>query len=157
VEDEKIIIYESRTGNTERIAREIANTLQCRAMNVNDVLSKQVEDYRLIVFGTPVHYACPLSGIERLLEQLKVAGFHGYYALFCTYGAPWREFSASACLTQMEKFDKQKCLGKFHCPGVHELFGTFKGRPNQEDLDNARAFAQDILESFLKFSKRKRH
>lgn len=155
MEEEKTIIYESRTGNTERIAKEIADVLQCKAMNVNDVLSKQVKDYALIVFGTPVHYACPLSGIERLLGQLKVEGFHGYYALFCTYGAPWREVSASDCLTQMEKFDKQKCLGKFYCPGVHELFGTSKGRPNQEDLDHASVFAQDIFESFLKFSKRK--
>jgi flavodoxin len=152
VENVKIIIYESRTGNTERIAREIADVLQCRAMKVNDVLSEQVKDYRLIVFGTPVHYASPLHGIERLLEELKVEGFHAYYALFCTYGAPWREFSASDCLTQMEKFDKQKCLGKFYCPGVHELFGTFEGRPNQEDLNHARIFAQDILEAFLKFS-----
>lgn len=151
MEEDKIIIYESRTGNTERIAAEIADVLQCRAMKVNDTLPEQVKDYRLIVFGTPVHYARPLSGIERLLEELESEGFHGYYALFCTYGAPWREFSASDCLTRMEKFDKQKCLGRFYCPGVHELFGTFEGRPNQEDLDHARTFAQNILEAFLKF------
>ena len=152
MEDEKIIIYESRTGNTERIAREIADVLKCKATKVNDVLSKQVKGYKLIVFGTAVHYASPLSGIQRLLEELKVEGFHGYYALFCTYGAPWREFSASDCLTRMDKFDRQKCLGKFYCPGVHELFVTFEGRPNQEDFENARIFAQDILEAFLKFS-----
>jgi flavodoxin len=151
VEEEKIVIYESRTGNTERIAAEIADALQCRATKVNDTLPEQVKDYRLIVFGTPVYYARPRRGIERLLEELESEGFHGYYALFCTYGAPWREFSAGDCLTRMEKFDKQKCLGRFYCPGVHELFGTFEGRPNQEDLDHARAFAQDILEAFLKF------
>jgi flavodoxin len=150
VEDQKIIIYESQTGNTERIAEEIADVLQCKALKVNEVLTEQAKAYQLIVFGTPVHYACPLRGIEGLLEELKVKGFQGFYALFCTYGAPWREFSARDCLTQMGRFDKQKCLGEFYCPGVHEMFGTFQGRPNQEDFDRARIFAQNILNAFLK-------
>jgi flavodoxin len=150
LKDKKILIYESRTGNTEKIAKEIADVLQCRAVKVNEVSPDQTKDYQLVVFGTPVHYACPLRGVERLLEELKVKSFQGFYAVFCTYGAPWREFSAKDCLTQMEKFDKQKCLGEFYCPGVHEMFGTFEGRPNQEDFDHARIFAHNILEAFLK-------
>ncbi len=152
MKDKKIIIYESRTGNTEKIAKEIADVLKCRTVKVNKVLSDQVKDYQLIVFGTPVHNACPLSGIERLLAELQVKDFQGFYALFCTYGASWREFSIRDCLTQMEKFGKQKCLGEFYCPGFHEIFGTFEGRPNQEDFDNARIFAENILGAFREVS-----
>jgi flavodoxin len=152
MEEEKVVIYESRTGNTEKIAKEIADVLQCRTMKVNEVLSDEAKDYQLIIFGTPVHYACPLRGIERMLEELKVKGFHGFYAIFCTYGAPWREFSAKDCLTLMKKFGEQKCLGEFYCPGIHEMFGTFEGRPNQEDFDHARIFAQNVIDAFLKVS-----
>jgi flavodoxin len=147
MKDKRIIIYESWTGNTEKIAKEIANALQCKTVEVNKVLSDEVKDYQLIVFGTPVHNACPLPGVERLLAELQAEGFPGFYALFCTYGASWREFSASDCLTRMEKLGKQRCLGKFYCPGFHEIFGTFEGRPNQEDFDNARIFAENILEA----------
>jgi flavodoxin len=152
VKDRKIIIYESWTGNTEKIAKEIANVLQCRTVKVNEVLPEQVKDCQLLVLGTPVHNGCPLSGIERLLEELQAKGFPGFYALFCTYGASWREFSARDCLARMEKFGKQKCLGEFYCPGFHEIFGTFQGRPNHKDFDNARIFAENILEALKEAS-----
>ena len=152
VDDKKIVIYESRTGNTERIAREIADALKCGATKADEVSSEQIKDCELVVFGSPVHYACPSSGIVKLLEELKVADFRGFYAVFCTYGAPWREFSAESCLAAMEKFGQEKCLGTFYCPGLHEMFETFKGRPCQEDLDKARLFAEDILETFWRVS-----
>lgn len=138
-----IVIYDSWTGNTERVAQEIAKGLDCRAVFVKEIKKYKTGDYDLIVVGTPVHGARPTRKITKILEEIEEPK---YCAVFCTYGAPiWGKLFAEKCLNFMEKRLKAKCIGRFKCLGFHRILRTYRNRPNEEDLRNAKEFGKRLL------------
>jgi flavodoxin len=78
------ILYFSRTGNTKKLAETIAEALETDA--VFDITSTEptiVNDYEVIVFGTPVHGFSP--SVESVSYVGKLPQGNGKQAaLFCT-------------------------------------------------------------------------
>ena len=124
-----IAIYDSYTGNTEKIAKAIAEELKCKAININNVSKYKIKDYDLVVLGTPVHAWMPSRKIKRFLDKKNI---NKNYACFCTYGScyPIGDISVKCCLHYMKKRIDAKCLGMFKCFGFRDLdkavrFGKF--------------------------------
>ena len=75
-----LIIYDSKTGNTEKVAGVIQETLVKAGVNstlkrVADASQEELYDYDLIILGTPTFRWLPSQGIQEFINQ-KVA-LHG--------------------------------------------------------------------------------
>lgn len=70
-----LIIYDSVFGNTEKVALAMAEALQngARAVNVNQVPSLNLQDYDLILIGSPTRAFKPTEGIMTFLKSLSPA------------------------------------------------------------------------------------
>lgn len=138
-----LVIYDSITGNTKKIAEGISEILKCKFISIDNAKEYQIEKYDLVIMGTPVHGGMPTKKIKNFLKEKRIKKL---YAVFCTYGVCFLgKFLANNCLNYMKKEINAKCLGEFKCPGFHQIFRMYKTRPNQKDLENAKRFAEVLL------------
>lgn len=137
-----IVIYDSLSGNTKKVAEAIAKEKNFELKKVDDA-PQDLASYWLLVLGTPnIRTACS----QKISDFLQKVNPPPEFALFITFGAPvWGRISSEICLNRMQKALKQKgskLTGKFFCPGFHIKFKTYKGRPSEADLCRAREFAK---------------
>jgi flavodoxin len=141
-----IVIYDSYTGNTKKIAEVIAKTLKCKIKHVKEISEDKIEECDLVVIGTPVHSGMPSKKIKNFLEEKRIRKF---CAVFCTYGLYLiGNLLAKNCLNYMKRKSEAKCIGKFKCPGFYQIMKIHKERPNKKDLENARKFAESLKETY---------
>ncbi|MHA1503525.1 MAG: flavodoxin family protein [Candidatus Heimdallarchaeota archaeon] len=82
-----IVIYNSRTGNTKKVAMKIAEGLGAESASLGKI--PKLDDYNLIVVGSWVMMGRISFGGARLLRRLKMKGVDGKkIALFFTSGKP---------------------------------------------------------------------
>lgn len=78
------VIYFSRTGNTKRTAEAIANAINAPTFDINVVEPAVVNDYKLLIVGTPVEGFKPAKETVLFVERLPPAQ-DKKVILFCTY------------------------------------------------------------------------
>ncbi len=146
-----LVVYYSETGNTERVARVIAEVLGADLRRVGDV--GDVAGYGLLCVGTPVHYFGPAKPVIQFLDELpSTTGKMG--AAFCTFHNSGHKKTINYIRERLEE-KGARFLGGFFCKGESRFVANFgprifnKGRPNEEDLRRAKEFA-DTLMSFIK-------
>ncbi len=77
------VLYFSRTGKTKYMAEAIANALQAPTFDIASAAPTVVEDYDMIILGTPVEGAHPAKETAAFIERLPTTD--GKKAiLFCT-------------------------------------------------------------------------
>jgi len=144
-----MILYYSETGNTEKVARAVAEALEPKAevsLRRVEEASEDLGEYELIFLGTPVHALGPAKPVREFLERLS-ANLEGLcFALFCTYSMA----GAGRTLDFMEKKlanKGAKVLGKFAVFGAFKTFFKHfkKGRPDEKDLAYAKEKAEEIF------------
>lgn len=154
-----IVIYNSRGGNTEKVASSIAEGLETEAVNSDQI--PDLSDYNLIVVGTWVAGGKPSGGGKEYLskldsEQLKDKKM----VLFFTAGGVDNSPNASANIkktmeqvfAEMEEFVKDKAEvveERLAIRGAFRLFrfgpGLFsRGHPNEEELQHAKEFGESL-------------
>ena len=65
-----IVIYSSKTGNTEKYAKWIAEELGTKAVSANKVKVKNLKDHDTIIYGAGI-YAERINGIKFIKKNLK--------------------------------------------------------------------------------------
>jgi flavodoxin len=141
-----VVIYSTKGGNTEKVALEIAQELNCRAIKISresDFSTISLKDFDLIFIGTWVRGGEPSPDMLCFLKQLHLEDSNGQFALFMT----WAGGGISDVLTfkrvkQLLEAKNQrlfddcfKCLGK--------TFGLARrGHPDEQDLADARKWAR---------------
>ncbi|PJI08189.1 MULTISPECIES: flavodoxin family protein [Clostridium] len=143
-----IIIYESvHHGNTEKVARAIGEVLKAELVKPQDVNINELKDYELIGFGSGIFYGKFHKNILKLVKEIK-AGNNQKAFVFSTSGQG-REESNHSLKEELTKKGFQ-VVGSFACKGF-DTFGPLKlvggiakGRPNAEDISNAKKFAEGI-------------
>ena len=82
-----LIIYDSVYGNTERIAKAIAEAItpsnEVKVLKAGEANPSQLEPLDLLIVGSPTHAGRPVAGIQDFLNKVpevsvkgkKVAGF----------------------------------------------------------------------------------
>ncbi|MBN2180096.1 MAG: hypothetical protein JW743_11805 [Deltaproteobacteria bacterium] len=142
-----IVIYDSWSGNTKKIAEVIAHELGCDAVFIDDIDKYDLRSYNLIIIGSPVHTGMPTKKIKQFLSQVQPAK---YSAVFVTYGAPgFGPLTAKICLDCMEKKLGDTSIGRFKCHGFHHIMKTYPDHPNTDDAKEAIAFASDLAKKCL--------
>lgn len=143
-----LVIYYSETGNTEKVAKAIAEAIAGDIKRVEEAKPDELADYDLIFIGTPVHGSRPARKIEDFLDRLpELSGKKA--AAFCT-----THLFGDKTTFQIikEKVEKKGIIfvDSFFCLGWSRLIGNFgprifnRGHPNEEDLRKAVEFAKRV-------------
>ena len=167
-----LVTYFSQTGNTEKIAKAIweeasqANEAECKKLE--DVRAEDFAEYDFIFIGSPLHSANLAAPVKEFLTNIQ-AGSGQKMAGFITHFAPaYPDQDMEGFTEPIKAACKEKGIeykGCFDCQGaltesLHEAVqkklnlsdeqwaNTVKqmtGRPNEEDVANAKACAKEVL------------
>jgi flavodoxin len=144
-----VVIYSTKSGNTEKVALEISQELNCNAIKISretDFSTLSIKDFDFVVIGTWIRGGEPSPDMTSFLKHLHFEDSRRQFALFMT----WAGGGKSDVLTfkRVKKLleaknqrlldDCFKCLGK--------TFGiTRRGHPDAQDLVNARKWAKKLV------------
>ena len=156
-----IVLYNSRSGNTKKVALKIAEGLEVEfrdKRNIPDLI-----DYDLIVVGSWVIMGRISFGGARYLKKLHRKNIAGKeVALFFTSGAPddihpMSEKKVPKKIKEVMFESMEKILTKkqqvtilperFYCMGAIRILGKEKeniGHPTDEELMQAKAFGEKL-------------
>ncbi|OFI05044.1 flavodoxin [Clostridium acetireducens DSM 10703] len=143
-----LIVYTSiHHGNTEKIGKAMAEVLKADMIKTEDMNVNILKDYDLIGFGSGVYYGKPHKTIVDFIENMPRTSNKRAF-VFSTSGQGKTKYNNS-----IEEKLKEKgfnIVGSFACKGF-DTFGPFKligglgkGRPNAEDIQNAKDFAKGL-------------
>jgi archaetidylinositol phosphate synthase len=142
-----IVVYDSVTSNTRKIAEKIAEGLGCSARQITE--TEGIDQYEMIVIGTPNIRKKPTSALEKFQSMHNVKSAN--IATFVTFGLPiWGHITAGTCMKSMAKAWDKKPVARFSCPGYHQKFKTYKRRPNDNDLVNSFLFGVKLSKKLSK-------
>lgn len=133
-----LVVYFSRGGKTKKVAEAIAQELECTAIDVKKG-TPDVSGVDLLVVGSGNYGGKPHDTIQKFIDNLQPNG-NSKAAVFATSGGP-----EPKCIPIMEDALERKgytVISSFKCRGRF-LFAN-RGHPNEDDLKNARAFANRL-------------
>lgn len=155
-----LVAYFSKTGNTEKIANAIFESLKGEKViaQIDDV--SDLDSFDLIFVGFPVHsHSVPLR-VQNFLKKIPPGK---KIALFSTHGShTGSRLSREALEHAVVVASKAKVLGTFSCRGkvslealevLHkspehkawtEMAASSRSHPDEGDFEDARSFAQWI-------------
>ncbi len=141
-----LIIYYSRTGNTEKIAKAMADELDAELKEADKV--DKVKERELIGLGSGIY---AMKHDKRILNLVDEIPSSSKVFIFSTSGmtSNWIvNFMHSALRKKLENKGVE-IIGEWNCPG-HDNFilirwlGLNKGRPNEKDLMAAENFVKEV-------------
>jgi flavodoxin len=144
-----IVIYSTKSGNTEKVALEITQELNCNSIKISretDFLTMSIKDFDLVVIGTWIRGGEPSPDMISFLKQLNFEDSDRHFALFMTWaGGGKSDVLAFKRIKQFLEFKNQRLLDDcFLCLG--KTFGIARrGHPDAQDLANARMWARKIV------------
>jgi flavodoxin len=167
-----VVICFSQTGNTEKIGRaiceEASQAHEAELKKLEDVSGGDIAGYDFIFIGSPLHAANLAGPVKEFLGGIQ-AGSGQKMAGFITHFAPaYPEQAMDGFTEPLKTVCKEKGIeykGCFDCQGalaesLHEMVKQrqglsdeqwaemvkqMTGRPNEEDVAKAKAFAKEVL------------
>ncbi|MCC8047122.1 MAG: flavodoxin [Clostridiales bacterium] len=138
MEKSKVAVhYFSKSGNTKKLADEIAKTVDCKAEQIPSPIEDKVD---ILFLGASVYWGGISSEVKDYIQTLNKDSI-GKVVVFSTSALAERAFP------QIQKKLQDKGIpiesNNFYCRG--EFTALHKGRPNQEDLNAARKFAAEMI------------
>jgi len=153
-----LIIYASiHHGNTEKIAKAMAEVLNANITKLSEVKANILKHYDLIRFGSGIYYGKHseelLNFIDSLDNQKGKMAF-----IFSTSG-----IGIIPIINDFNKFLQKRLLkegfkitGEFNCRGwdtypfiVKPFGGISKGKPNKKDIGSAKRFATHLKDTLI--------
>ena len=129
--------YYTKTGNTKRLAEAVAQAVGAEALPISAPVTEQAD----ILFLGNSYYAFSIDpevrAFIRSLDKSKV-GCIVNFGSAAMLNSTYRKVKAEA-----DKKGIPMDAREFHCKG--EFKGVHKGRPNEDDLKAAAAFAKEIV------------
>jgi len=160
-----VIVFSYHHKNTEKIGQAIAHVLEAPLKTPQQIQPTELAEYDLIGFGSGIYGSKHHTSLLDLAEKLPQVSNKNAF-LFSTCGAPAfavdgghvNDYVVKAHGTLKEKLVAKgySIIGDFMCPGWNtnsflKLFGGInKGRPNAEDLERVRLFAQNLKKKMSK-------
>ena len=128
--------YYTKSGNTKRLAEAVAKAVGAEALPISTPVTEAVD----ILFLGNSYYAFSIDpevrDFVRSLDRSKVGKIVNFGSA-AMLNSTWKKVKAEA-----DKRGIPMDQREFHCKG--EFKGVHKGRPNDEDLKAAAAFAKKI-------------
>jgi flavodoxin len=135
-------------GNTKKVAAAIAKAMNAEVMDFKKADKDLLLGYDQIGFGSGIFFKKHHKDVFSFVDSLpKVTGKKAF--VFSTSGTGTDEFNEPLKLALKEK--NFEISGSFACEG-YDTWGPFKlvggiakGKPDEEDLENAAAFARSLI------------
>jgi flavodoxin len=153
--DDALVLYDSIFGNTERVARAVAEVLGTRALRVREVEATNLAGLGLLVVGSPTRAFSPTSAVKTLLRKVPRRGLVGVrVAAFDTRMDPQRlDSGAFRLFAGIFGYAAETIAKKLRRRGGEEAArpGAFvveasEGPLFEGELERARAWAASLLE-----------
>jgi flavodoxin I len=129
------VVVDSRGGNTRKVADAIAEEMGITAKNVTPGLT---EDAKLLFLGSGTYGGKPG---EKMMKYIETGDFSGRrVALFGTSASLAGGQKMITAMTDALTKKGATIAGAYHCMGKMLVINW--GHPNNEDLENAKKFAQ---------------
>lgn len=137
-------------NNTQKVAEAMADVLDADIKTPSEVSPEDIESYDCIGFGSGIydgkHHKSIFSLIEKLPQQKEKSAF-----IFSTATIIYMKMHKDLknALTEKGFTIVDEYMGKgFINYSITKYFfgGLNKGRPNENDLEKAKEFAQNLLE-----------
>lgn len=129
--------YYTKTGNTKRLAEAIANAVGTEALPISAPVTEPVD----ILFLGNSYYAFTIDPEVRsfvLSLDRNLVGKIVNFGSAAMMNSTWKKVKAVADKTGIPMDERE-----FHCKG--EFKGVHKGKPDENDLKAAAAFARKIV------------
>ena len=150
-----LVLYSYHNNNTEKIANAFAQVLDAEIKTPQQINPRDLEAYSLIGFGSGIyggkHHKALLDLADKLPQVTDRKAF-----IFSTCGVPatgmTEEVVAENHALLKEKLQSKgyTIVDEFSCVGFNTnsflklAGGINKGRPNAQDLERAKEFAQKL-------------
>lgn len=139
-------------GNTKKVASAIAEVLQAEVVSPRDVSYDHLREYDLIGFGSGVYFSILHRSIGEFVDEMPVME-GGKAFLFFTHGLDHLYWAKLGRQPVSEKLEEKgfEIVGEFGCKGFQSnmpfrlIGGINKGRANEDDLEEVRVFAPELL------------
>jgi flavodoxin len=147
-----LIIYISvHHGNTERVAKVMANILDADLLPVEQADASMLEQYDLIGFGSGIYFGKHHESLLDFVETLPMVRNKKAF-IFSTSGLRKIRFIHNFDKPLKEKLQQKgfDIINEFSCRGLDTyratklVGGINKGRPNAQDLKQAEDFARGL-------------
>ena len=140
-----IICHSEHHGNTKKIAKEIASILNSELIS-SYIQVNNLEKYDLVGFGSGIYYGKFHDNIYEIIDSLPYQNGKPCF-IFSTSGS--KSYAERGHQSLKEKLKKKglEVIAEFNCLGFDTALnaeGINLGRPNEEDLENARKFAERL-------------
>ena len=149
-----VVIYSTRTGNTEKVATEIAKELNCKLIKISgetDFSTISLTDFDVVFIGTWIRGGEPSPDMYKFLRQLSLEDDNREFALFMTWVGGGK--SDVMCFNRVKPIldTKNQRLRKdyFKCFGEGFRF-VKRGHPSEKDLADARKWARNVSQEKAK-------
>lgn len=167
-----LVTYFSQSGNTEKIAKaiceEAANAADADLKKLEELTPDMVAEYDCIFMGSPLHSGSLAAPVKECLGVLKASSGQQMAGFITHMATAYPEQDMDAFAEPMKAACKEKGIeyrGCFDCQGflaksMHvpvqkklnmddnqwaEMVKQMTGRPNQDDMNNAKAFAKGLF------------
>jgi flavodoxin len=147
-----LILYTSvHHQNTEKVAKVMAEELGADLVSIGQVQPETLTAYDLIGFGSGIYY---MKFHKTLLEFVGVLPIVTEKRAFIFFTSGDGGIQSHAALKEQLVNRGFSIVGDFSCNGwdtwgpLKLVGGTNKGRPNEEDLQEARVFARGLKEKY---------
>jgi flavodoxin len=165
-----LVCYFSNTGNTEKVAKSIAEGLEeqdVEILKVEDADSSDLKNYDLVLLGSGI-YGGKLS--KKVADFMKeVTEYPPKFAFFNTHQSPTAYQKAFKRIRSKLEESGSKVIGEFDCIGENlgmpketilgmlaklppeerrrqeERIEQTVGHPDARDLENAKAFGKSLI------------
>lgn len=143
------MVYSSiHHSNTEKIGRAMAESIKADIIEAKDLKVNTLDNYDLIGFGSGIYAGKFHKNVLELIDKLpKLKNKKAF--IFSTSGSGESKYNVR--IEEELKKHGFEVIGSFACKGYNtfgplKLFGGLgKGRPNDEDIQNAKDFAKKLI------------
>jgi flavodoxin len=146
-----LVVHSYHHNNTQKVAQAMAEVFDAQVKSPKETGSDELDKFDLVGFGAGIdsgkHYKELLDFVDALPQVTDKKAF-----IFSTSGVTGEKKLAKDHLALREKLQSKGYLivDEFQCKGFNtnsflKYFGGInKGRPNEEDLKHAEAFAEKL-------------
>jgi len=147
-----IIVISIHHNNTLIIAKVIAKVINAQLKKPSQIKPKEIQDYDIVGFGSGIYSAKNHKNLINLIDKFTFVNNKKAF-IFSTSGITSKSKATKDHLILREKLESKGffIMNEFQCKGFNTnsflkyIGGMNKGRPNIEDLNNAKEFARNLI------------